>query len=111
MVQSRDRDRGRCVRCDPRHLVRRTAHRIETVAAGAVRVAYIGALAGPGGELFAETRGVGDVAVWFTRAPDEAGECGEYPPKLVREHLAELGFLRVVVAVPNGSGGLCSFKP
>ena len=37
--------------------------------------------------------------------------CGAYPDEAVRRHLAELGFLRVVVAMPVEGAGVCSFRP
>lgn len=83
----------------------------ETVANEDARQAFVTALGNADGNLFVETRGVGAVAVWFQIPPGASHECGEYPPPEVRTHLRDLGFLRVVVAEPNQSGGLCSFAP
>ncbi len=83
----------------------------ESLAAESARAAYVQALSDLDPDVRVETRGAGHVAVWFN-VPDEfEGECGEYPAEPVREHLAGLGFLRVVVAVRNQGGGLCSFRP
>ena len=62
-------------------------------------------------DVLVQSRGVGQVAVWFNVPDDFEGECGEYPAAAIGEHLAELGFLRVVVAARNQGGGLCSFSP
>jgi cellulose synthase/poly-beta-1,6-N-acetylglucosamine synthase-like glycosyltransferase len=62
-------------------------------------------------DVLVQSCGVGHVAVWFNVPDDFEGECGEYPAAAIREHLAELGFLRVVVAARNQGGGLCSFSP
>ena len=62
-------------------------------------------------DVVVESRGLAHVAVWFTVLGGVEGECGEYPAARVREHLATLGFRRVVVAGMNQSGGLCSFAP
>ncbi len=83
----------------------------ESRAAEAARAAYVAALAEADSDVFVETRGIGHVAVWFTVPQDDEHECGQYPPEEVREHLAELGFRRVVVTVPNESGGVCTFAP
>lgn len=83
----------------------------ETRAGETARLAYVQTLADPGDDLRVQARGVGHVAVWFTVGEAQAHECGEYPAPEVRAHLAELGFLRVVVEERNQSGGLCSFAP
>jgi len=83
----------------------------EVLAAESARAAYVPGLADLDPDIFVETRGMGHVAVWFNVPDESAGECGEYPSEPVREHLADLGFLRVVVATANQGGGLCSFSP
>lgn len=83
----------------------------ETLATESARVAYVQALADPEHDLYVQARGAGHVAIWFSVSDAQAAECGEYPPAEVRRHLAELGFLRVVVEERNQSGGLCSFAP
>ena len=83
----------------------------ETPVAESARAAYVQAFSDLGPDVLVEARGAGHVAVWFN-VPDEfEGEYGEYPSESVRERLASLGFLRVVVAVRNQGGGLCSFRP
>lgn len=87
-------------------------HAVEESRAGeAARRAFVAALDGPDDDVSVEERGVGVLVVWFIVPPDQAGECGDYPPAEVRAHLAELGFLRVVVMDNNQAGGLCSFVP
>ena len=83
----------------------------ETLATEDARRAYVAALDQQDADTFVEGRGTGVVAVWFTVPQGQVGECGEYPPAEIRAHLAELGFLRVVVADQNQVGGLCSFAP
>jgi hypothetical protein len=83
----------------------------EALAAELARAAYVQGLSDLDPDVLVETRGIGHVAVWFNVPPEFEGECGEYPSESVREHLAGLGFLRVVVAVRNQGGGLCSFRP
>ena len=83
----------------------------EALAAESARAAYVRALSDLDPDVFVETRGLGHLAVWFNVPSEFEGECGEYPPEPVREHLAGLGFLRVVVAARNQGGGLCSFRP
>jgi len=75
------------------------------------RLAYAAALDKPEDDVGVEARGADAVAIWFTLPQSDTGECGAYPATEVRAHLAALGFLRVVVAVPNQAGGLCSFVP
>lgn len=75
------------------------------------RIAFVEALHDPAHDLAAEVRGAGALVVWFHVPRQDLGECGDYPPPEVRGHLAELGFLRVVVADRNQAGGLCSFVP
>lgn len=79
----------------------------------AARSAYVTALQpdldAEGGLV--EARGPGQITVWFQLpAVGEAG-CGAYPDPAVRRHLAELGFVRVVVATRIEGAGICSFKP
>ncbi len=83
----------------------------EAVAAAEARAAYAAALHDPEHDVYVETRGAGHVAIWFTVPQAQAGACSTFPPPEVRAHLAELGFRRVVVALPNRSGGICSFAP
>lgn len=83
----------------------------ETLADEAARQAYTAALDGRDPDVLVEARGPGGVTVWFTLPQAMAGDCGTYPPYEVRAHLAELGFLRVVVTAANQAGGLCSFVP
>ena len=83
----------------------------EVLAAELARAAYVEGLSDLDPNVFVETRGLGHVAVCFNVPEVFEGECGEYPSKPVREHLAGLGFLRVVVATMNQGGGLCSFRP
>jgi hypothetical protein len=79
----------------------------------AARGAYVTALArsveSTGGLV--ETRGPGQITVWFELPTEEAAECGAYPDAAVRAHLAELGFVRIVVAARTEGAGVCSFKP
>lgn len=83
----------------------------ESRSGEAARVAYVTALDEADPDVSVEERGVGAVVVWFTVPEGRAGECGSYPAPEIRAHLAELGFLRVVVAGRNQAGGLCSFVP
>ena len=73
----------------------------ESLAVESARAAYVRALTDLYPDVFVETRGLGHVAVWFILPSELEGECGEYPTEPVREHLAGLGFLRVVVAARN----------
>lgn len=82
-----------------------------TLGDGSERAAFVSALAEGNPDILVETRGNGHVVVWFTAPAAVRGECGEYPEAEVRDHLRELGFLRVVVADRNARGGLCSFAP
>ena len=75
------------------------------------RMAYTEALAAGTRDVLVEPRGPGAVTLWLTVPEALSGSCGDYPPEEVREHLRELGFLRVVVMDRNRSGGLCSFHP
>jgi hypothetical protein len=79
----------------------------------AARAAYVGALArdveGAGGIV--EARGPGQITVWYELPTELDAECGAYPDAVVRAHLAELGFVRIVVAARAEGAGLCSFKP
>lgn len=83
----------------------------ETLATEGARQAYVDALNGQNADVLVEGRGAGVVAVWFTVPREMAGACGSYPGREVRTHLADLGFLRVVVSDRNAVGGLCSFAP
>lgn len=92
--------------------------REEFHAGEAARLAYAGTLAEgedaarPGGAgVVVEARGPGALILWLTVPDSWAGACGGYPPPEVRSHLAELGFVRVVVTVRGRSGSLCSFRP
>jgi hypothetical protein len=79
----------------------------------AARTAYVGALArdveAAGGVV--EARGPGQITVWFELPTETGAECGGYPDPTVREHLAQLGFVRIVVASPTERAGVCSFRP
>lgn len=87
-------------------------HAVEETRAGEdARRAFAVALDAQDADVSVEERGAGALVVWFTVPEGWAGECGTYPPTAVRAHLAELGFLRVVVADRNQAGGLCSFVP
>ena len=94
-------------------LVVEPAHQaVEDTRTGEVaRGAFVAALDALNDDVSIEVRGAGAVVVWFTVPQSEAGECGQYPSTEVRAHLADLGFLRVVVKDQNQSGGLCSFRP
>jgi len=94
-------------------LVLEPAHQAveESLSHEDARQAFVAALDGIDPDVLVEARGPGLVTVWFTLPQDRVGECGEYPPALVRSHLSELGFLRVVVVDRNQGGGLCSFVP
>lgn len=83
----------------------------ENMAMEESRHAYAEALDRLDEEVLVEGRGAGVVAIWFTLLENQGGECGTYPPAEIRTHLADLGFLRVVVAGRNQAGGLCSFRP
>ncbi len=87
-------------------------HAVEETRAGEeARLAFAQALNRRNDDVAVEARVAGALAIWFTLPQSEAGECGSYPPADVRAHLADLGFLRIVVAAPNQAGGLCSFVP
>lgn len=58
-----------------------------------------------------EARGPGSIVAWFQLGDDAAPDCGAYPEPLTRSHLAELGFVRVVIANRTEAGVVCSFKP
>jgi hypothetical protein len=75
------------------------------------RLAYARALDEGDPDVLVETRGLGAVTLWFHPPQATIGECGSYPEAEVRDHLAELGFSRVVVVDRNESGGMCSFRP
>ncbi len=83
----------------------------DAVAAEVARAAYTSALDDQDQDVFVHTRGDNHVVIWFSAPPDVAGECGDYPPFAVREHLKDLGFRRVVVTGLSDGAGLCSFRP
>lgn len=83
----------------------------DSFAGESARIAYVSALFDVTGDVPVQARGPGSVTVWFYPPRVMAGECGEYPPEEIRRHLADLGFVRVVVAVQNQKGGMCSFHP
>ena len=83
----------------------------DTGAGAAARVAYVTRLSDQLRDGLIETRGPGAVTVWFMVPEAVSGECGEFPPPHIRDHLADLRFLRVVVADRNPGGGMCSFRP
>ncbi|MDP2958797.1 MAG: hypothetical protein Q8N53_20400, partial [Longimicrobiales bacterium] len=84
-------------------LVVEPAHKaVEDTRTGeAARSAFVSALDGLNDDVSMEVRGAGAVVVWFTVPQSEAGECGQYPSAELRAHLADLGFLRVVVKDQN----------
>lgn len=61
--------------------------------------------------LLVEARGPGAVTIWFH--PPAALEivCGTFPDAPTRRHLAELGFMRIVLNVRSEDSGICSFHP
>jgi len=61
--------------------------------------------------IVVETRGLGAVTVWFYPPAVLNTPCGTFPDEPTRQHLAELGFLRVVVNIRSQGQGLCSFHP
>jgi hypothetical protein len=75
------------------------------------REAYVKALHDQDADVRVEARGLNAVTIWFHIPQRIAGECGEYPPREVRDHLADLGFSRIVVMGLSQEGGLCSFRP
>jgi hypothetical protein len=75
------------------------------------RTAYAQALASRDPDVMVDARGPGSVTVWYTLSQATAGPCGSYPGAEERRHLAQLGFVRVVVSARNSSGGVCSFRP
>lgn len=77
----------------------------------AARLAYLHALALRTLDVPIQARGPGAVTAWFYPPQAVAGDCGSYPPPEIRTHLAELGFVRVVVALQDQKGGMCSFPP
>jgi len=82
-----------------------------TVGAEDARIAFVTAMGDNDQDLYVEVRGMGAVAIWFQEPTKGTQECGAFPPTEVRTHLRDLGFLRVVVAQQNQSGGPCSFAP
>ena len=77
----------------------------------AARDAFVQVFSEQNPDVLVGARGPGSVAIWFTVPDVLAGECGSYPPPEVTSHLADLGFLRVVVVDRTEAGGVCSFKP
>jgi hypothetical protein len=75
------------------------------------RAAYAQALADKDPDILVEPRGPELTALWLTLPTAMTGPCGAYPAPPIRGHLAQLGYRRIVVAEPNGAGGLCSFAP
>lgn len=76
------------------------------------RTAYIAELAEdyePDGRV--EARGPCLITAWFFLPEQGSPRCGSVPPGPVREHLAELGFKRVVVSDRSEAGSVCSFEP
>lgn len=87
-------------------------HAVEETRAGEeARRAYVDALDRRDEDVHVHTGGPAALAVWFTFPHGGVVECGAYPPAEVRDHLAELGFARVVVTARSEAGGLCSFSP
>jgi hypothetical protein len=58
-----------------------------------------------------EARGAGAVTVWFFPPAVLETSCGAFPDEPIREHLAALGFRRIVVNIRSESQGVCSFRP
>lgn len=82
-------------------------------ADAASRVAYVGRLAErllPDG-VHVEARGPAQGVVWFYVPAASERRCGDVPEPPVREHLAELGVQRVVVAGERRESGVCTFEP
>ena len=79
----------------------------------AAREAYVGELARQfeGDGIVVEARGGGAVTVWFFPPAVLATSCGAFPDKPIREHLAALGFRRIVVNIRSEGQGVCSFHP
>jgi len=82
-----------------------------TLADSDARGGFAEALSSPEDDIFVEARGPGLITIWFTVPADLAGECGDFPPAEVREHLSDLGFARVVVPQQTEGAELCSFVP
>ena len=61
--------------------------------------------------IVVEARGSSAVTVWFYPPAVLDTPCGTFPDEATRQHLAELGFLRVVVNIRSEGQGLCSFHP
>lgn len=61
--------------------------------------------------IVVEARGAGAVTVWFFPPAVLETSCGAFPDEPTREHLAELGFRRIVVTIRSESQGICSFHP
>ena len=73
--------------------------------------AYVTALGAQREDIMVQSRGPGSETGWFTVPESMSGDCGEYPAKEMRDHLASLGFHRIVVRDRRQAGGLCSFRP
>lgn len=75
------------------------------------REAYVQALDAQDPDVRVEARGLNAVTIWFHHAQLLTVGCGEYPSREVRAHLADLGFIRVVVVGRSEEAGLCSYQP
>ncbi|GMR12233.1 MAG: hypothetical protein BMS9Abin29_0422 [Gemmatimonadota bacterium] len=79
----------------------------------AAREAYVGELARQFERdgIVVEARGASAVTVWFFPPAVLETSCGAFPDEPVREHLAALGFRRIVVNIRSEGKGVCSFHP
>lgn len=79
----------------------------------AAREAYVGELAlqFERDGIVVEARGGGAVTVWFFPPAVLETSCGAFPDEPIREHLAALGFRRIVVNIKSEGQGVCSFRP
>lgn len=77
------------------------------------REAYVGELARQFERegIVVEARGGGAVTVWFFPPAVLETSCGAFPDEPIREHLAALGFRRIVVNIRSEGKGVCSFHP
>ena len=79
----------------------------------AARAAFVGELARryERDGVFVEARGLGAITVWFHPPAVLETSCGGFPDQPTREHLAALGFKRIVVNIRSEGQGVCSFHP
>ena len=83
----------------------------ETPARQEARRAFAAGLNDPATDFYVVARGPELTTIWFSVPPGTTQECGDYPSTEVRQHLARLGFARVVVPQDKTRGALCSFEP